>query len=293
MSFRVFLVYSVILAVNANAKIDDMKVDYMGAKLEMLTANILEMQARVAGIEKKNVQLEEKNYQLELKNTELEKKVMSKSDLTDEIFDCYRTDDWSTEGVITFNGCSVDTTTGAPWNGTFVVREPGIYRLTFMGQIGHSNGAFTTSGDVYLRVDGVIVASARQSQYNDYTYSATMLSINTLQTLDVGQVVTIEFEAPVGRGYVSLESDGGKYVHFTGQLLGSAAIYPPQCEFTGQSFEYPGSCRKYYICLADGTVDIFDCCPDVYSPVNKACVSEADGNYLCHDEDNCSSMTIT
>ena len=85
MIFLVFFAFSVILAVNATSS-EGTEVDYVGAKLDMLIANIMELQARVAAVE-------EKNHHLEMKNTELEKKV-SESDFTTEIFDCYRTEDW-------------------------------------------------------------------------------------------------------------------------------------------------------------------------------------------------------
>ena len=291
MIFLVFLAFSVILAVNATSS-EGTEVDYVGAKLDMLIANIMELQARVAAVE-------EKNHHLEMKNTELEKKV-SESDFTTEIFDCYRTEDWSTEGVITFNGCSVDTTTGDPWTGSFTIVEPGLYRFTFTGRGVHpfSTDLLATYGYVYIKVDGEVVATATAENYYSWPLpdrfnSVFTLSLNTIQELGVGQLLTVEWEGANG-AYLSEGSKlystnrAKKYTHFTGQLLGSAALSPPQCEFTGQTFEYPGSCRKYYICLADGTVELADCCPDVYNPIEKSCVSEADGSwYLCNDEDNC------
>merc|ERR1712038_1544054 len=33
---------------------------------------------------------------------------------------------------------------------------------------------------------------------------------------------------------------------------------PPECEYVGQTFEYPGSCRKYFFCKPDLTSVIFD-----------------------------------
>ena len=55
----------------------------------------------------------------------------------------------------------------------------------------------------------------------------------------------------------------------------------------GQTFEYPGSCRKYFYCLEDGTSLVFDCCPGVYNPVQDACVPEEVGGELCSEDDVC------
>ena len=258
----------VILALNVKSN------DTRGVDLDILNENVLKLQAKV-------VEQDSKIHQLQVKNTQLEEKLSEQVDLAKETFDCYRTSDWATEGVISFNGCSVDTTTGDPWTGAFTIREPGIYRFTFTGQLYYY--AATGGGYVFIKVDGVSVAAGK---IYGHTSDVFMLSLNTVQQLDVGQIVTVEWS---GENGVDLDSDVNKYTHFTGQFLGSGNLTPPECEFTGQSFEYPGSCRKYYICLADGTIELNDCCPDVYDPTVEACVTEADGVYLCNDEDNCST----
>ena len=56
-------------------------------------------------------------------------KLESEQDVTPLYFDCYRTESLSTVGTITFNGCTVDTTTIDPWSGLFTIPTPGIYRV--------------------------------------------------------------------------------------------------------------------------------------------------------------------
>ena len=144
MKFWVFLILPIILP--SNAKSDDSALEM---KLEALSTNIF---ARMAELETKNKQLEKR---------------LAEVDPTREIFDCYRTENLDTDGIITFNGCSVDTTTGDPWTGSFTISEPGIYRLTFTGRGIHP----TTTGDdvpygyVFMKVDGEVVADAQNYYY--------------------------------------------------------------------------------------------------------------------------------
>ena len=111
-----------------------------------------------------------------------------------------------------------------------------------------------------------------------------MVSIDTLQALEVGQHVSIQWAARDG---AKLHSSSNFPVHFTGHNMASSTLVPPQCEYTGQTFEHPGSCRKYYLCLADGTIELDDCCPDVFDPVGETCIPEEDGGNLCNDVDTC------
>ena len=137
-----------------------------------------------------------------------------------------------------------------------------------------------SAGEVDILVDEEIVASARVYSYEE---EFDVVSINTLQELRSGQNVSIAWGATGG---TSLES-GGHYIHFTGEYVASSALAPPQCDYTGQTFEYPGSCRMYYLCLADGTIELNNCCPDVFEPILETCIPEDDGGYLCNDEDAC------
>ena len=150
----------------------------------------------------------------------------------------------------------------------------GLWRFTFTG-LGKGEGYVT------LRVDGERVA---RSYFDDGLYEA--IYINTLQQLQIGQNVTIDFD-PESAG--SFLDDKSKYTHWTGTYMQSGTAKPPECEYTGQTFEYPGSCRKYWLCLDDGTVDVFDCCPDVYVADAGACLSEdaVIVDAVCHSEDVC------
>ena len=203
-----------------------------------------------------------------------------------QIFDCFRTEDWTTDGIITFNGCTVDTTTSHPWKGTFTVQDSGIYRFTFEGLVFIPIGSFRSFGSVNLLVDGNPVAAGYVEENMDGIDNERyfMVSVNTLQALEVGQNVSITWTGVDGE---YLYSDIQTYVHFTGHNLASSTLVPPQCEYTGQTFEYPGSCRKYYLCLADGTIELDDCCPDVFDPIGEICIPEEDGGNLCNDVDTC------
>ena len=138
MNFWIILIVSIILP--AKARSDDSALEM---KLEALSTNIF---ARMAELEAKNNDLEER---------------LAEVDPT--IFDCSLIQDWSTNGIITFEGCSVDTTTGDPLTGSFTVGKPGFYRLTFTGQMRHPafpNGDVDATGYVFIKVDGDTVATA-------------------------------------------------------------------------------------------------------------------------------------
>ena len=65
----------------------------------------------------------------------------------------------------------------------------------------------------------------------------------------------------------------------------TTSSYPPECEYTGQTFPSLDSCREYYECLADGTWKVFNCCPDVYDPAQEACIPDDAAGDLCSDND--------
>ena len=109
---------------------------------------------------------------------------------------------------------SVDLTTGNPWSGTFVVPQSGWWRFTFNPTV-----SLSTSGnrDVYitLKVDGVAAATSTILPTDSGTSGFFPMAINTIQQVDAGQSVTIEW---VGDGYIF--SSDSKYAHFTGEFLG-------------------------------------------------------------------------
>ena len=180
---------------------------------------------------------------------------------------------------------AVDMTTQDPWTGNFMVPTAGLWRFTAIAT------AYVTDpagyGFIKLKVDGISAAISYANPDNSVGWTGLVpLSINTIQQLEVGQNVSVDWE---GNGAYLFTSSGNKYTHWTGAYMGSGIAVPPKCDYTGQTFEYPGSCRKYWLCLADGTVDVFDCCPDVYVPDAEACLSEdvVIVDAICHSEDVC------
>ena len=93
------------------------------------------------------------------------------------------------------------------------------------------------SGFAYIaiEVDGIKAATSR-SWFNIYD-GLQPLSINTIQQLDAGQNVTITWTS---EGGAYLYGDSAIYNHWTGTYLQSGTAAPPKCDYTGQTFEYPG-----------------------------------------------------
>ena len=110
-----------------------------------------------------------------------------------------------------------------------------------MGQVQLSPGGEHIAA-VYLKVDGEPVAKTRVGSDDYDVIEGYSLTLNTLQPIDAGQTVTIEFEKR--NGSVFLGGDKYKSNHWTGLYLGPSTPPLPQCIFAGQMFEYPGSCRK-------------------------------------------------
>ena len=179
--------------------------------------------------------LEEKSAKQEAMIAEFSKE----KDTTDQIFDC-STKLQILDGIIAFDGCSVDTTAGAPVTGTFTVQDPGIYRFTFIGRVYLLSYA-PANGRVLLRVDGEAVATA-DAFWGNYGYNddnfGVMVAINTIQELNAGQSVTIEWNSGNGTAWLGPANgsggDGGQglpdwwndndNVHFTGQQLLSLPV---------------------------------------------------------------------
>ena len=154
-------------------------------------------------------------------------------------FDCYMSNDWSTDGIIRFDGCVADITTQDPWTGSFAIPTDGLWRFTFnAGRASFPDGAF---GGIYLKVDGNTVAKS----YTDPTSGGVSLftmSLNTVQEVRVGQTVTIEWSGRNG-AYI-VDDSNYHHTHWTGEYLGPSTPAPPECQTVGQTFEYPGSCRN-------------------------------------------------
>ena len=112
------------------------------------------------------------------------------------------------------------------------------------------------------------------------------ISLTSIQKLEAGQTVTIEYfsESSSGLGY-----DETGTTNWSGMYLGSSILTPPTCEYAGQTFPYPGSCRKHYRCKSNNTTEVVDCCPNVYVHDAGSCLSKNYVNVdsLCNRDDNC------
>ena len=139
----------------------------------------------------------------------------SKMPATVPIWDCYKTQDVTENDIIEFDYCSVDTMTSNPSTGLVAIDNPGTYRLTFMGRYRTSGMDQKDGAYVRLKVNNDIIASSGM----DDAYNKNQLSINVLHHLQVGDVVTIEFEG-YGGGYLNATSEyGEKFIHWTGQKI--------------------------------------------------------------------------
>merc|ERR1712150_326355 len=94
--------------------------------------------------------------------------------------------------------------------------------------------------------------------------------------------------AMVGGAYIRDIPDY-TYTHWTGVYMGPPTPAIPECEYVGQVFEFPGSCRDYYYCGSDGAVSKNSCCPDVFVAEAEARLSEdlVVLGEICPSEDVC------
>ena len=165
--------------------------------------------------------------------------------------------------------------------------EPGLWRFTFVGVAVLPSSSSESQGDVYLVVDGATKVRSFVDPRGDAPATGYFpLSMNILQQLEAGDIVTVEW---YGNSDEYLYTTGQHITHWTGTYVGSGTPALPECQFVGQTFEYPGSCRLYYLCQSDGTIEVMSCCPDIFSPSAEACITEAeaDVDFLCHSEDVC------
>ena len=81
--------------------------DGLEEKFELMISEISQLKTGMTGMEEKFKLMSSKISQLETDNSRLTTELESLSTLT--AFDCYLTEDWSTSGIIQFNGCSGTT----------------------------------------------------------------------------------------------------------------------------------------------------------------------------------------
>lgn len=170
--------------------------------------------------------------------------------------------------------------------------EPGIWRFTFDGVV-HLTG----TGQATIAIEVVagpgpapqpIVKARSIMSSGEYMYDSLYpISINTLVQVEVNDTVRIRW---VGTGSTPGELFAeNRDMRWTGMYLGSGVLTPPPCQFDGQTYEFPGSCRLYYQCPNDGPIEITSCCPGLYSPSAGACISEDEANVdaVCAPLDIC------
>ena len=138
-SFRLLLA-----VVFSNALVMGTKVDY--SELEDMIVALRSDMVKLKGVVKSK----------ETEIMELKTELLSSDSLV--AFDCYLTEDWNINGIIQFNGCSVDTSFEDPWKGSFSVPNEGLWQFTMTaGEVYFPDGG---TGNIYLKVDGIIVATS-------------------------------------------------------------------------------------------------------------------------------------
>lgn len=169
--------------------------------------------------------------------------------------------------------------------------ESGLWEFSFSATGREGNGCGGI-GYVRLKIDGVEVAEmyvapglTDDAQNPNYGYYP--ISLTTIQEAEINSLITIEFNS--NDCIYLFDTSYYKYTHFTGKFLGNLTPPLPNCEFPGQTFQYPGSCRQYWLCQSDSTVDILDCCPDFYVPDAEACLGEDEVvvDSICPADDTC------
>ena len=96
-------IIAVLAAEDATSGLEE-KFELMEEKFELMISEISQLKT---GMEEKFQLMSSKISQLEMDNSRLTTELESLSTLT--AFDCYLTEDWSTSGIIQFNGCSGTT----------------------------------------------------------------------------------------------------------------------------------------------------------------------------------------
>ena len=102
-----------------------------------------------------------------------------------------------------------------------MVPDAGLWRFTFTaGCVYFPSNPKNDSGRVYLKVDGLSAASNYVYPKSDRLESFVM-TMNTVQNLEVGQSVSIEWENAGSDAHIN--DDSLKHTHWTGTYLGSGS----------------------------------------------------------------------
>merc|ERR1712038_398403 len=196
-------------------------------------------------------------------------------------FDCFRTSDLSTFGVIPFDDCEVDLTTLDPWKGE-IATGPGIWRFTFEGVVRFTSLSW---GAIKLQINDTVKVRSIVTPGEGTIDGFFPISINALVQVEPYDTIRIIWE---GEGDAVLFATD-RETHWSGTYLGPGVPTAPMCQFDGQTYEFPGSCRLYWKCPNDGPIEIASCCPGAYAPSAQACIDEdeADVDAICAPLDIC------
>ena len=91
---KLLLVIAQVCSVAISASAESFGLD-LEAKVDLLSS-------KIAKLEEDNLQLRKRDSELEMKVSEMQAGHDSSNNLA---FDCFLTENWSTDGIITFNGC--------------------------------------------------------------------------------------------------------------------------------------------------------------------------------------------
>jgi len=144
------------------------------------------------------------------------------NDLREELkgaaFDVFRTEDWKSDGIVTYTRSEVNTFGGAMNLGTGKFRAPdsGIYRFTFTARFYTPSGN-DGRGDIHLKKDGTTIATSYENPPGSDGNGYTTISLNSITELSAGQSVWVEWDGDYG-AYLD-ENSAGPFTHFTGEII--------------------------------------------------------------------------
>merc|ERR1711879_1048032 len=115
-----------------------------------------------------------------------------RQELMNLAFDVYRTSEWKSNGIITYQGTGMNTfgTAINLWTGTFTAPEKGVYRFTFMGNFLSPSGQ-DGEGLIYLKKDGTTIATSYENPTSSDNYGRATISLNSITEMNAGQTVYV------------------------------------------------------------------------------------------------------
>merc|ERR1711879_885556 len=108
-----------------------------------------------------------------------------RGELQNKAFDVYRTSNWNTNGIITYQGTGTNTF-GSSINlgtGKFTAPEKGVYRFTFTGSFYVPSGR-DGIGIIYLKKEGMYIASSEESPTSSDGQGYMTISLNSITEMN-------------------------------------------------------------------------------------------------------------